>query len=389
MEGTLYGPDFMTESAPNRRDLLTGQALRQQAAAAQDALASAVLGDRSTPQAGPTVRLAIRAMATEFVVLMNPGAPEQIWTASAALDVVAEVERQLTVYRSDSEVSRLNETASERPVGVSRNLFELLAECAELSRLTEGAFDVATHAQIALRQRYRKLETIPNDAEIAQSLARSGMQHVAFDPSATSIAFDRAGVGLNFGAIGKGYALDRCANVLSGRGSGDEHRSAHADESPSVPSFCLSGGHSSVLARGGHNGLEGWPVGIGNPLFTSRRLGTILLKNQAMGTSGSNVQFFRHEGTRYGHILDPRTARPAAGLLSATVIAPTAAMADALSTAFFVLGVEKARELCDNQPLIGALLIPPPDRGGRLTPIVCGLSDECLFLDSEQAELTS
>jgi thiamine biosynthesis lipoprotein len=108
-----------------------------------------------------------------------------------------------------------------------------------------------------------------------------------------------------------------------------------------------------------------------------------------MGTSGSNVQFFRHEGVRYGHILDPRTARPAAGLLSATVIAPTAAMADALSTAFFVLGVEKARELCDNQPLIGALLIPPPDRGGRLTPVVCGISEDCLFLDSEQVEMTS
>lgn len=329
-------------------------------------------------------------MATEFVVLMNPGAPEQIWTASAALDVIAEVEQQLTVYRSNSEVSRLNATAGERPVAVSRSLFALLTECVELSRITDGAFDVAAHAQIALWQRYRKLETIPSDAEIAASLDRSGMRHVVFDESNMTIAFDRAGVGFNFGAIGKGYALDRCAEVL---GSVEPPSSIFDHQSPSVPpsppppipSFCLSGGHSSVLARGGHNGLDGWPVGIGNPLFARRRLGTILLKNQAMGTSGSNVQFFRHEGVRYGHILDPRTARPAGGLLSATVIAPTAAMADALSTAFFVLGVEKARELCDNQPLIGALLIPPPDRGGRLKPVICGISEDILFVDSEQA----
>src|SRR5687768_1129321 len=124
----------MTQPAPNRRDVLTGRALRQQAAAAQDALASAVLDERPTPEAGLTVRLAVKAMATEFIVLMNPGSPEHIWTASAALDVVAEVERQLTVYRSDSEVSRLNGAAGERPFEVTQSLFDLLTECAELSR---------------------------------------------------------------------------------------------------------------------------------------------------------------------------------------------------------------------------------------------------------------
>ena len=91
--------------------------------------------------------------------------------------------------------------------------------------------------------------------------------------------------------------------------------------------------------------IPGWPVGIGNPLFTEKRLGTLLLCDQAMATSGSNIQFFRHEGKRYGHILDPRTGWPVDGMLSVTVLAPSAALADALSTAFFVMGVEKARQL--------------------------------------------
>ncbi len=385
----------MSSPSPNRRDVLTGRALRQQAEAAQQALASSVLDQRVTPEAGPTVRLAVRAMATEFVVLMNPGAPEEIWSASAALDLVGEIEQQLTVYRDSSEVSRINVTAAAQPVPVAENLFELLKTCRELTEFTDGAFDVATQAQIALWQRCRMIESIPSDQQIAESLERSGMKHLRLDPQARTVAFAREGVGLNFGAIGKGYALDRCAGLLKGLGSGGGDEGAGSGNDFPLPvsyrplaSFCLSGGHSSLLARGRHNGLEGWPVGIGNPLFTTRRLGTILLKDQAFGTSGSNVQFYRHEGARYGHILDPRTARPAGGLLSVSVVAPTAAMADALSTAFFVLGVEKAREVCDNQPSIGALLIPPPDRGGRLEPVICGISKDCLFLDSEQVAAT-
>ncbi|HEX6985333.1 MAG TPA: FAD:protein FMN transferase, partial [Planctomycetaceae bacterium] len=344
----------MSAPVPNRRDVLTGRALRAQVEVAQEALAAAVLDGPETPRGGPSVRLAVRAMGTEFGVLLNPGPAAQITPASEALDLVAALERQLTVYRDDSEVSRLNATAAGGPVAVERNLFDLLSQCEELTRITEGAFDAATHAQIALWQRCRREDRLPTDDEVADALARSGMRHVRLDPVNRTVAFDRPGVGFNFGAIGKGYALDRCAELL-GHGPFSRDRQGSLDALPSVAanddspltahhsppsSFCLHGGHSSVLARGDHNGTGGWPVGIGNPLFTSRRLGTILLKDRALGTSGSNIQFYRHGGKRYGHILDPRTARPTGELLSVTVVAPTAAIADALSTAFFVLGVE-------------------------------------------------
>ena len=357
----------MSHPRHNRRDLLTGRAVRAQVEAAQEALADAVAEAVTPPAAGPTIRLAVRAMATEFGVLMNPG-PAQVQHASDALDLVAALERQLTVYRDDSEVSRINTRAAEAPVVAEKTLFDLLVRCAELTERTEGAFDIAVQAQIRLWARCRAEHRVATDAEIAEAVAASGMRHVRLDPEARTVAFDRPGVGLNFGAIGKGYALDRCAELLEG----------------AVESYCLHGGHSSVLARGGHAEADGWPVGIGNPLFTTRRLGTILLRDRALGTSGSNVQFYRHEGRRYGHILDPRTGRPAGELLSVTVLAPTAAEADALSTAFFILGVEKARAVCHNSPLIGALLIPPPRRGGRLEPVALNLPAEVLFLDPEQ-----
>ncbi|MCA9072169.1 MAG: FAD:protein FMN transferase, partial [Planctomycetaceae bacterium] len=171
---------------------------------------------------------------------------------------------------------------------------------------------------------------------------------------------------LNLGGIGKGYALDRAGQFLSE--SGLDH-------------WLFSGGFSSLLARGQHRQLGGWPVGIRNPLFPDQLMGTILLKNQALSTSGSGVQSFRHDGKRYGHILDPRTGWPSEGMLSVTVLAPTAAEADALSTAFFVLGLEKAKEYCDNHRNVSSLLLPPPHRGRRLTPINCGIPDDVLFLE--------
>ena len=151
--------------------------------------------------------------------------------------------------------------------------------------------------------------------------------------------------------------------------------------------YLLHGGHSSLIARGSHNHHDGWPVGIGNPLLTRKRLGTVLLKDQAMSASGSNIQFYRYEGRRYGHILDPRTAWPVEGMLSATVFAPSAAVADALSTAFFVLGVEKARKCCDNLPDVSAILIPFPEGGNRVTPTVVGVPPDQIVWDENQVAI--
>ena len=184
----------------------------------------------------------------------------------------------------------------------------------------------------------------------------------------TSIAFYRMGVELNLGSIGKGYALDRAAEILI------EYE---------LTEWLIQGGHSSVIARGGHNGLAGWPVGLRNPLLPQRRLGTILLRDQALATSGTAVQHFRFEGKRYGHIIDPRTGWPIDTMLSVTVLAPTAAEADALSTAFFVGGVEIAQRYCSNHPSVSALLIPPPSGGQRLEPVNLGIPPEQIFWNDE------
>ncbi len=333
------------------------------------------LTPRIQPSAGVTVRLSARMMACDFSVIMNPGQTEQIEVAGEALEIVSAIEGWLSIYRDSSELSTVNRVAGQTDVHVRRELFELLKKAFEIHLRTDGAFDMATGSLTRLWRTCRRENRIPLQAEIDVALQHAGLKHLEFHPESQSVAFRQLGIVLDPGAIGKGYALDEARDWLQKRAHG-----------PS--SFLLHGGHSSLIGQGEHNGHPGWPVGIGNPLFTEKRLGTLLLCDQAMATSGSNIQFFRHEGKRYGHILDPRTGWPVDGMLSVTVLAPSAALADALSTAFFVMGVEKARLCCENWPEVGAILLPFPDKGNKVHPTIVNIPEELIVWDEDQVDRT-
>jgi thiamine biosynthesis lipoprotein len=310
-------------------------------------------------------------MACSWAVVMNPGPARQVMVASDALDLVHQVEDQLTVYRDTSQIAQVNRDAANQPQPLSADLFDFLISCQDLWKMTDGAFDPAVGALIQLWRAARASGSIPQQQEVQDALSRSGMQHVHLDPEHRTIAFDTPGVLLDFGAIGKGHAVDLAAR--------------HLDDED-LANYLVHGGHSSLFARGNHARYDGWPIGIKNPLFTDRRYLTILLKDRGMSTSGSNVQFFRYRGERYGHILHPQTGWPAGELLSVTVLAPTAAQADALSTAFYVMGLDKALRYCDHRPEIGAILVPSPVRGRELEPVVRNLSSERLFFTDDSVK---
>ncbi len=365
---------FMSEkkAKSNRREFLTGRVLKQAVEQAGENLAdylNQATEDFAAPTGGPTIRLGTRAMATEFAVVMNPGPSRQVMLASDALDQLHELEQLMTVYRSTSEMSRVNAEAAAGPVAMDARLFEILDQARQICQETAGGFDPSSGPLIALWRDCRLQGRIPSQQEIETCLSHTGMDQFQFDPAAKTIQFRSPENELNLGGIGKGYALDVAGQFLTEQ---------------ELENWLFYGGFSSILAKGTHNQLPGWPVGIKNPLFTSQRLGTILLHDNAMSTSGSSVQHFRHEGKRYGHILDPRTGWPVSELLSVTVIAPNAALADALSTAFYVIGVEKALEYCDNHSDVGTILIPPPAQGRKLAPVIRGIPNEFLFLDRGQ-----
>lgn len=328
-------------------------------------LADRIAGEQRGPLAGHTIRLETQAMACPWNVIMNPGPPEQVMWASAAFEVVHEVETLLTVYRAESELSQVNFHASVESVAVSSELFAVLDRARRLSAETSGAFDPATGALLRIWRAARRDGRIPTQLEIDEALACSGVRQIEFNETEKTIRFPKPGFAIDLGAIGKGYGVDRAAESLRASGLTD---------------FLVHGGYSSVYAAGDHLGQGGWPVALKNPLFLDAPYATVLLQNAGLGTSGSNVQYFRHEGKRYGHILDPRSGWPADGLLSVTAMAPTSAEADALSTALYVMGLNAAVAWCERHPEVSAILVPHPASSGRLEPILCNLSADRLFL---------
>ena len=356
------------KSRSTRRDFLVGRA-------ALDALAE--LPERILPEEPGAVSLrpadeptyllqiARTAMACQFQVFLNADqSSDATEVALDALDRVEEIEDQLTVYRPQSEVSRLNVLAAARSVEVEQGLFHLLDASVLLCNETAGAFDITAGPLGKTWGFHRRQGKMPTPQSIAAALELVGSGWIQLDAERLSVAYKREGLEINLGAIGKGYALDRAADVLLEQG---------------VEDFLLHGGQSSVFAHGTRRGRKsevGWRVAIRHPLRHEIRLAEVTLRDRALGTSGSGNQFFHFNGKRYGHVIDPRTGYPAAGILSATVLAPNAMLGDALATAFFVMGVEAAQEYCARRPELGVILVSPGDQAGSLVLHSWGLEDD-------------
>jgi thiamine biosynthesis lipoprotein len=291
------------------------------------------------------LRVSRRAMATQFEILLPVGTSFGQVAAIAALDLIEELEEQLSVYRDHSEVSRLNALAFDEAVPVEGRLFELLERAAHLTKETQGAFDIASGAMIKAWGFYQRQGRVPTPSEQAEAMNRSGTRFVVLEREERRVRYLRAGLVINLGGIGKGYALDRAAELLQQRWG--------------ITSALLHGGASSVYAIGTPPGQpRGWPIAVKHPWEPERRLGTIYLKDAGMGTSAATFQHFKYNGRTLGHLLDPRTGWPAELVQQVSVLAPTAAEADALSTAFFVLGAEPTARFCYTHPDVRALLLP-------------------------------
>lgn len=348
----------------NRRDFLHPKQLARSAGQTYGALQELRAAELLAPdEEAALLRASRRAMATQFEVLLPFGTPQALAIAEEALDVIDRLEDQLTVYRETSEISALNGRAALQAVAVESRLFALFQLAAQVTQATGGAFDITTGALIKAWGFYRRQGRVPSEEERAEALSRVGMEHVELDAGQGTVRFLRPGLEVNLGSIGKGYALDRVAELLRERWN--------------VRAALLHGGHSSVYAMGGvPDCRRGWPVGIQHPWHPERRLAVVRLKDQALGTSAATFQHLEYNGRKLGHLLDPRTGWPAEGIASASVVAPTAAEADALATAFFVLGVDGARTYCETHPDVGAVLLP----SGAEEPVVLGLSPAVLEL---------
>lgn len=302
--------------------------------------------DRSEPPEDITlVRYARPAMGTVFEIVLPFGHPHATSLIHEALDEIDRLEELLTVYRQSSEVSDVNRRAGLEPVHISEELYGMLRHAEQLSHWTLGAFDITAGALIDAWGFVRGPKRVPVPAERETALSQCGFQHLEMHAGNHSIRFKVPGLKLNFGSIGKGFALDAVAHFFDQHALGQQ--------------VLLHGGKSSVLAMHSPPGHErGWRIDIEHPWNPDAHLASVYLCNKALATSAATYKHLVHEGKKLGHILDPRTGWPASGIASATAIAPTAAQADALSTAFYVMGLEGTIDFCRQHPEVAAVMLP-------------------------------
>lgn len=310
--------------------------------------------------AGDLLRAGRPAMGTKFEVVVGANVPGASDLACRALDRIDQLESQLTVYREDSELSFLNANAHLEPIEVEPGLLKLLVRAFAIGSKMAGAYDVTSGALSEAWGFTFGPKRVPDPVILADARSRTGMHHVRLDQESGTVSFDRSGVMINLGSIGKGHAIDEAAAILR------KHWWP--------TSALVHGGHSSVYALGSPpTTLAGrWTISLRNPFDPDRPLGSFRLKDRGLGTSGAAFQQFEEGGRLYGHILDPRTGEPAMeGPASVSVLAPTAADADALSTGFYLIGLDATMEYLAQKPEIGAIFVleEPETRCRRLVTV--------------------
>lgn len=262
----------------------------------------------------------------------------------AAIDaVMAEmhrVDRLMSHYKPESQLSQINARAAQEPVKVDREFFDLIQRSLEFSKLTDGAFDI-TYASVGYLYDYRK-HVKPDTAQIEKALPSVDWRSLVLDERASTVRFARPGMRIDLGGFAKGYAVDRGIEILEARGI--RHASVTA------------GGDTRII---GDRFGRPWIVGIRHPDDADRVILRIPLSDVAFSTSGDYERYFDEDGVRYHHIIDPRTGRSASKVRSATIIAPTATQSDGLSKTAFVLGPEKALGILARIPGVDAVFVGP------------------------------
>jgi len=311
------------------------------------------------------------AMAGDFE-LSFPGNRFPQGTASVleVLDQVQRLEKKLSAFLSDSQVEYINKVAAYEPVPLDEELFCLISFCQEISEETGGAIDITSTSLWKLWGFFRRDMRVPTETEITAALQTVGHKFIELEAQKRTIRLTKPGVALSFGCVGKGLALDVASRALLDNG---------------VTDFIFHGSLSSVLAHGSlHEEPRqeiqntGWVVGIAHPMLPGERLAEVRLCNESLGTSGSQKQFFRHQGRRFSHILDPRTGYPVEKTLQVSVAAPQAMQADVLSTAFFVMAPEEVSHYCEKHPEIAVFLVTATDRSPGFEIQTFGWTEEAL-----------
>lgn len=276
-----------------------------------------------------------KAMATVFEIVIY--GEEKEYAHQAALEAFLEIDRLellLSRFIENSDISRLNAASENEAISVNIDVFECLRHCKAICEATGGAFDITSGHLVNLWRKADKLSRMPTSKEISAALAKTGSYAIILDENNMQVCLNQSPMHIDLGAYGKGYALDAVAEIF---GDWD------------IGNFMLHGGGSSVLAKGILPGENGWPVSLSHPEIPEKAIKQFSLSGKAV--SGSGLE-------KGQHIIDPRSGYPAQANLTAWAIADSAALSDALSTAFMIMSPAKIETFCQAYPKIKSIVLP-------------------------------
>jgi FAD:protein FMN transferase len=279
------------------------------------------------PEPAPLVTVQrSRQMMGTMIQMTALGVPEAQAgpVLEAALTEMQRLEGLLSEWRPDSDVSRVNAAAGDRPVQVGPELIDNIRVALEVSRWSDGAFDLSWAALRGLYLFQPGQERVPTDQELKERLKLVGYKNIVLDEKKSTVFLRRRGMSLGLGGIAKGYALEKASNLLRERG---------------VQNYMIFGG-GQVLVNG-MKGDRAWRVGVQHPRLNDY-FGFVEATSGSIATSGDYEHAFVRDGVRWHHIIDLKTGRPATQTSSVTVVSESAFYADAIDTALFIMGPKKA-----------------------------------------------
>jgi thiamine biosynthesis lipoprotein len=241
-----------------------------------------------------------------------------------AVNEITRIENLISSWKPASQTSLINKNAGIQPVVVDKELFDLIKRSIGISKLTQGAFDISYASMDKIWKFDGSMTSMPSPEDIKNSVSLVGYENIVLNEENSSVFLKTKGMKIGFGAIGKGYAADKAKALLIDKGV--------------VSGIINASGDMNTWGKQPDG--ETWKIAITNPLNKDKVFALLPIDNRAIVTSGNYEKFVIFNDIRYSHIIDPRTGYPSTGIISASVIAPKAELADALATSIFVMGKE-------------------------------------------------
>ncbi len=264
-----------------------------------------------------------------------------------AIQEIKRIEALISSWDTQSQTTRINQNAGIQPVKVDQELFDLIKRAISISKLTDGAFDISYASMDKIWKFDGSMKKMPSKEKINQSVAKVGYQNIVLNQQELTVFLSKKGMKIGFGAIGKGYAADKAKELLISKGVKAGIINASGDMS----------------TWGKQPDGSDWKVAITNPLNKDHAFAMLPVVDKAVVTSGNYEKYVTFDQKRYTHIIDPRTGYPSTGIVSATIFAPKAELADALATSVFVMGIETGINRVNQLNTIECIII---DQDGKI-----------------------